>query len=52
MQWYISVTFFLTCGASHAVRIEALKFIGLKQGSVKSSRQTGAVQMMEVMQPF
>lgn len=43
---------FFSCGASHAVRIEALKFIGLKLGGVKSSRQTGAVQMIEVMQPF
>lgn len=33
---------------SSMLRIEALKFIGLELRSVKASRQTGAVQMMEV----
>lgn len=45
---FIFVTFLHV--VSTMVRIEALKFIGLKLRGVKASRQTGAVQTMEVRQ--
>lgn len=36
------------CGVNHVVRMEALRFFRLKLKGVKSSRQTGAVETMEV----